>query len=140
MIDVDALTEQLLTVLRTIPELTVYDNRVPDNVPMSGIYIRPYVVLFSGLGGDLGERERSLSLLADPTVLSWQPQTTVAGPNASSCRQAAQAVTAKLTNLPLGTGWLIPNAEAFQADKPISDTQVTPAREFLPLHWRLITT
>lgn len=140
MVDANSLNEQLLAALRTIPDLgtRIYDSLVPDAVPMSGIYIKPYVVVFSGLGADL-PMERDLSGRADVTVLDWAPQTTVVGPSASACRQAAQAVAAKLTNLRLGSGYLLPDADAFRVEKPITDSQVTPARVFLPLHWRLLT-
>lgn len=140
MPDEDALTQALKALLQTIPglETNVYVGTVPEKLPMDGVYIRPYVVIFAGIGSDLPE-ERDLSLLADTTVVDWAPQTTVVGASATACQQLARAVKEKLTNRYLGTGWLLPDADAFRVAKPITDSQVTPARAFMPLNWRLLT-
>lgn len=142
MVDPNVLADLLLAKLRTLPDIgaRVYDGIVPAKVPTdpSGQYIRPYIAVFAGLGSDLPE-ERDLSGLVDTTVLDWAPQTTVVGPEARTCRQAAQAVVAALTNFPIGGGFLMPDADAFRVATPLTDTQVTPARAYLPLQWRLIT-
>ncbi|MFF5791131.1 hypothetical protein ACFY5D_03690 [Paeniglutamicibacter sp. NPDC012692] len=142
MVDPNALTDLLLAKLRSLPDIgaRVYDGIVPAKVPTdpSGQYIRPYVAVFSGLGSDL-PGERDLTGLVDVTVLDWAPQTTVVGPDARSCRQAAQQVAAALTNLPMGSKFLMPDADAFRVTKPLTDSQVTPARAYLPLQWRLTT-
>lgn len=142
MVDPNTLADLLLAKLRTLPDIgaRVYDGSVPAKVPTdpSGQYIRPYIAVFAGLGADL-PAERDLSGLVDTTVLDWSPQVTVVGPDARICRIAAQQVTAALTNLPIGGGWLMPDPDAFRVTTPITDSQVTPARAFLPLQWRLIT-
>lgn len=140
MVDPNTLADLLLAKLRSLPDIgaRVYDGIVPESLPMAGAYIRPYVAVFAGLGADL-PAERDLTGLVDTSVLDWSPQTTVVGPDARICRLAAQQVTAALTNLPLGVGFLKPDPDAFRVTRPLPDTQVTPARAYLPLQWRLIT-
>lgn len=140
MVDPNALADLLLAKLRSLPDIgaRVYDGIVPAKVPMAGDYIRPYIAVFAGLGSDL-PAERDLTGLVDTTVIDWNPQTTVVGPDARTCRLAAQQVTATLTNFAIGGGYLMPDADAFRVTRPLTDTQVTPARAYLPLPWRLIT-
>jgi len=142
VVDPNTLADLLLAKLRSLPDIgaRVYDGIVPTKVPTDagGIYIRPYIAFFAGLGSDL-PAERDLTGLVDTSVLDWSPQVTVVGPDARICRLAAQQVTAALTNLPIGGGYLMPDADAFRVTRPLTDTQVTPARAYLPLPWRLIT-
>lgn len=140
MVDPNVLADLLLAKLRSLPDIgaRVYDGIVPESLPMAGGFIRPYIAFFAGLGSDL-PAERDLTGLVDATVIDWAPQTTVVGPDARICRLAAQQVTAALTNLPIGGGFLMPDADAFRVTRPLTDTQVTPARAYLPLPWRLIT-
>lgn len=140
MVDPNNLHTQLMAMLRILPDVgaRIYDGYVPESVPMAGAYIRPYAVVFSGLGSDLPE-ERDLSRLTDTTVLDWAPQITAVGPDPSTCRQVAQQIRTALTNKPMGGGWLQPDTDAFRINVPLKDTEVTPARFFLPLPWRLTT-
>lgn len=140
MVDLNVLDVLVLAKLRSLPDIgaRVYDGLVPESLPMAGGYIRPYIVFHSGLAGDL-PGERDLTGLFDTSVADWAPQTTVVGPDAGTCRAASRQVAAALTNLSIGSGWLMPDADAFRVTKPQMDTQVTPARAFLPLFWRLIT-
>jgi hypothetical protein len=142
VVDPNVLADLLLAKLRSLPDIgaRVYDGLIPTKVPTdaSGIYIRPYIAFHAGLGADL-PAERDLTGLVDTTVLDWAPLTTVVGPDARICRLASQQVTAALTNLRLGGGRLMPDPDAFRVTKPLSDSQVTPARAYLPLQWRLIT-
>lgn len=85
------------------------------------------------------EELRDLTGLTDVSVLDWAPQANVAAATATQCRQAAQQIRAALTNTWLGGGWLQPDPDAFRITSPILDTQVTPARFYLPLQWRLTT-
>lgn len=139
--DPNILHALLLTALRALPDIgeRIYDGIVPDSVPTAGGYIRPYAVVFTGLGSDLPE-ERDLTRLTDTGVLDWAPQINVAAADATTCRRAAQQVRAALTNLPLGSGWLMPDPDGFRINTPLKDSGVTPARMYLPLPWRLTTT
>lgn len=140
MVDPNTLADLLLAKLRSLPDIgaRVYDGQVPERVPEAGGYIRPYIAFHAGLAADL-PAERDLSGLVDLTVADWSAQTTVVGPDAGICRRAAQQVATALTNLPIGGGWLMPDPDAFRVTKPLTDNQVTPARLYLPLQWRLIT-
>lgn len=139
--DATQLNEQLLATLRKIPGLggQVFDGDVPTKLPTDGAgYIRPYVVVFSGITTDL-PTERDLTRLADTAVHDWSPQTTCVGPTPAHARDVAVAVKAALTNTRVGNHWLLPDTDAFRVSVPIRDNQVTPARFFLPLTWRLTT-
>lgn len=129
----------VLTALRILPGVTVYDGYVPDKVPVDRAgYILPYVVLFAGVGDEIPERD--LSGRVDMGGLRWDPQTTTVGANADICARVAQDVRRTLTNLPLGTHCLLPNPDGFKQSAPIRDTTITPARFMLPAPWRLDTT
>lgn len=132
----------VLTALGAITGLTggVYDGQVPDAIPSDGKWVRPYAVLWAGAGGDI-PTERDLTGLADVGTLDWRPQVTVVGASASVCRQASTAVLTALSNLSIpGGGWLIPDADINTQLVPIPDNTVTPARVFLPLRFRAVTT
>jgi len=94
--------------------------------------------VFSGLTTDLPE-ERDLTRLADTTVHDWAPQTTCVGPTPGHARDVAVAVAKALTNARIGNHWLLPDPDGFRTATPLIDNQVTPARFFLPLPWRLTT-
>lgn len=119
---------------------TVYDGWVPNKVPTdSAGNILPYVVIFAGAGTDLPE-ERDYTNLADLTVMALSLQTTFVAASPAACRDYAAQGYSRLLNLPIGTGWLKPDAEAFNTPVPLLDDQVTPARFYMPLRWRLTTT
>lgn len=132
---------KLLAALRSVAGLTggVYDGLVPDAIPADGKWVRPYAVLWAGAGGDV-PIQRDLTGLADLGVSDWRPQVTVVGSNAGACRDAAAAVLAKLANLSIGNGYLKPDSTFNVQLAPIPDTTTTPARCFLPLQFRLLTT
>lgn len=141
MIDPNALHEALMTRLKALPGVgeRVHDGYVPDKLPESPPgFVRPYLVVHSGLGSDL-PGERDLTGLTDVTVLDWASQITCVGATPTIARQVAQQVRVALTNLPMGGGWLGPDPDAFRVKVPIHDDQASPARFFLPLPWRLIT-
>lgn len=118
-------------------DLGFYDGHVPEKVPETDGYIDPYVVLFAGLGDNPLEPTACRTHSTDTVI--WDFQTTVAAATADLCRQAGNAVKASLTNLPAGTGRVIPNPDGFNQQAPILDTQTTPARLMLPLQWRITT-
>lgn len=126
--------------LQALPDIgqRIYDGYVPKAVPEAGGFIRPYVVLFSGIGSDLPE-ERNLTKLADPTVLDLTVQTQCVAPTPGQCRQIGHQVRSALLNMRVGGGWLLPDT-GFTAPEPLADTTITPARFFLPIRWRLLTT
>lgn len=133
----------VLAVLRGLPGLTggVHDGQVPDKVPTdsTGKYVKPYAVLWAGMGDDI-PAERDLTGLAAADVLDWRPQVTVVAANASICRDASRDVLATLRNLHVGGGWLIPDADYNRQLTPIPDNTVTPVRHYMPLRFRLVTT
>lgn len=134
-------TQTVLDTLKKIPGLTggVYDGDVPDHIPSDGKWIKPYVAVWAGVGGDI-PLQRDLTNLVDPHGLDWRPRITVVGATAAVCRDASQAVRAALLNLPIGPGYLKPDDDLNRQLTPISDHTVTPARFYLPLQFRLITT
>lgn len=130
---------KIRTQIQGLAGLTVFDGQVPSKVPTdAGGYILPYVAIFAGIGEDLPE-ERSLTQLVDMDVLDWRFQTTCVGASANIAMSVAHSVRLALSNLPVGGGFVKPDTDGFTAGVPLSDNQVTPARFFLPLMWRLIT-
>ncbi|MET4059949.1 hypothetical protein ABIB35_001494 [Arthrobacter sp. UYP6] len=139
MADALPLRAAVLAALRSIRGITVYDGYVPDKVPVDAAqYILPYVVFFGGVGDEIPERD--LSARVDLGGLRWDIQTTSVGANPDICASVAQTVRRTLTNLPLGTHYLLPNPDGFKQETPIRDTTITPARFMLPAPWRLDTT
>ena len=140
--DPTQLHNELMATLQAIPALggRIYDGYTPDKLPTdSAGYILPYVLVFSGLSADL-PGERDLTGLVDVSVHDWAPQTNCVGPTPSHSRSCAQVVAAALTNTRIGNHWLKTDPDAFRVATPLIDNQVTPARFYLPLQWRLTTT
>lgn len=139
--DPNVLHARYIALLRALPDVgqRIYDGYVPASVPEVAGRIRPYIVVWSGIGSDL-PLERDLTGLTDTGVLDWAPQTNVVAADPSTCRIVAQQARSALTNQPIGSGWLMPDPDGFRINVPIQDNQVTPARFFLPLPWRLTTT
>lgn len=137
MNDPSAHVNAILAALRTIPGITVYDGFVPASVPTDGAYIKPYIVLWAGTGDDPGELTACGTWDGDTLILDFQ--TTAVGASAEVCRAVSTAATAKLANLPVGTGKVRRNPDGFNQATPILDTQTSPARLMLPQQWRLIT-
>lgn len=119
----------------------IFDGLVPTTLPKDANgYVKPYVVVFAGTGADL-EAERSYTREVDMDVLDWPFQTTVAAADSISCMRLAHDVRLALTNLPVQSGFVKPDGYSLTgADKPQLDNQVTPARFYMPLQWRLTTT
>jgi hypothetical protein len=118
-------------------DLGFHDGFVPEDLPETGGYIDPYVVLWGGIGDNPFEPTACGTHSTDTLV--WDFQTTVVAASASACRQAAQAVKASLVNLVVGTGKVRPNPDGYNQQSPILDTQTIPARFMLPLQWRITT-
>jgi hypothetical protein len=117
----------------------VFDTQVPKTLPTdSSGAIRPYVVTFSGTPTDI-PIERSLTQLADLDLADFRFQTNCVGPTGQHARDLADMVRLALTNLPIGAGFVKPDPDGFSSNV-IPDNQVTPARFFMPLMWRLTTT
>lgn len=117
----------------------VYDSQVPTTLPKDASgFIRPYVVIFAGTANDIPE-ERDLTNLADLGISDFRFQTNCAGPTGTHARDLADVVRAALTNLPLGAGFIKPDPDGFRTNV-LPDNQVTPARFYMPLMWRLTTT
>lgn len=119
----------------------IFDGFVPTTLPKDASgYIKPYVVIFAGTGSDIAA-ERDSTGQVDMDVLDWPFQTTVAAADALSCMRLAHDVRLALTNLPVQAGFVKPDGySATGGDRPLLDNQVTPARFYMPLMWRLTTT
>lgn len=136
--DLIAYRARIVAELRKVPGLTVYDGEVPDTVPTdSAGFIRPYTVLFATDGDPIDERDMSGAL--DLTAARWDFQTTTVAATAGICSQAGYLVRLALTNLPVGTGLVLPSPQDYGV-APIKDTNISPARYFIPRMWRLETT
>jgi len=117
----------------------VFDTHVPDVLPKDAMgFIRPYVVMFAGTTLDL-PGERSLTQLPDLDVADFRFQTNCAGPTGQHARELAYQVTLALSGLAIGAGFIKPDPDAFRTEV-LKDDQVTPARFYMPLMWRLTTT
>lgn len=119
----------------------IFDGVVPTTLPKDANgFIKPYVVVFAGTGTDI-ESERDLTGKVDMDILDWPFQTTVVAADAISCMRLAHDVRLALSNLTVLAGRVKPDAYSTTGnDKPQLDNQVTPARFFMPLMWRLTTT
>lgn len=137
MADDVALMEEITALLKTLPEVTIYDGIVPEKLPTDGVYIRPYVVLWAGVGGDPREVASSGEGSSDSTILDFQ--TTAVGATSTVCRQVAQALKKLLGNARIGTGRIRMNPDGLVAGAPIPDTSESPAVFMLPVQWRLIS-
>lgn len=137
MAEVAPLAEAILTKLKDITGITVYDGHVPKAVPEAGGFILPYAVLWLGTGDNPNEPTSCGTHNTDTLVLDFQ--VTVVASNTPAVRAVAEAVKQSLTNLAAGKGRIKPNPDGFNQQAPILDTQTTPARFMLPLQWRLIT-
>jgi hypothetical protein len=124
--------------LTALPGVSVFDGQVPAKVPAdSAGFVLPYVAIYAGAGNDL-EAERDSTGLVDTGVLDMPFQTTCVGASALTCLAVARDVRRALANHPVGAGFIKP--AGFDTQVPIPDNQVTPARFYLPLQWRLTTT
>lgn len=133
------LYQQTISALKTIPGLTIFEGQVSGKVPTDASgYVLPYVAVYAGPGSHL-ESETEYSQTIDLGSLDWRAQTICVGATATIAMQVAHDVRLKLTNLPVGTGWLRPDETAFLTPAPIPDNGTNPVRFFLPLPWRLIT-
>ena len=140
LLDEILLKDQVDVALRAIPNLQgrVYVGFAPEKVPEINGFVLPYVVLFAGLAGDL-PLERCLAGEVDLQVLDWSPQVNCVGPDADQALAVAVDVKKALTGLRVGNHWLKPDVDAMRVSRPVLDTQVTPARFFLPVNMNVIT-
>lgn len=137
MVDVGTLVPSVTAALEALPGLTVHDGYVPKELPETGGYVDPYIVLWAGLGDNPPESTACGTQGTDSLI--WDFQTTAVGATPDICRAVATAITGALTNLRVGTGRIRRNPDGFNQATPILDTQTSPARFMLPLQWRLIT-
>jgi hypothetical protein len=128
-----------VTALARLGEGLVFDGAVTKAIPTdaSGA-IKPYVVFSAGTGDVVGDE----ALCGTPSwdAVDWRFQTRCFGPTADHTRRLAWDVTQALTGLRIRDGLVKPDQDSFRVDGPLLDPGVTPARFFLPLSWRLITT
>lgn len=124
--------------LRTIPGVTVYDGYVPSELPTDASgYVLPYIVIWFGVGQNPAELPLSGLHGTDSLVLDFQ--TTTVGSTPAICRAVTGPAKTALTNLRAGTGVIRPNPDSFNQQSPILDSNISPARFYLPSQWRLHT-
>lgn len=131
---------ELMATLKGITALggRIYDGTIPAKLPTDGAgYVLPYVLVFSGITADIGDPD--LTGRTDTLVHDYAPQTNCVGPTPGHSRICAEMVQAALTNTRIGNHPLKPDTDAFRVAVPLPDNQVTPARFFLPLQWRVTT-
>lgn len=130
----------ILQILASIEALDgrVYDGYVPDAIPKDDAgFPLPYVVLFAGAGNYPDEPLVDGSIGADGLIFDFQ--TTAVGPLTGHAVAVASMVRATLINTRVGRGRIKPSPDGFNQQAPIRDTNITPARFFLPQQWRLQT-
>lgn len=137
MVDPHSLMKQIVTVLKTLPDITVYDGIVPVTLPQDGQYIRPYIVVWAGIGDEPEEVTAQGTKSYDSIILDFQ--TTAIGASSDTCRQVAQVMKGALANIRMGTGRIRTNPDGFNQQNPIPDTSESPAVFMLPIQWRLLT-
>lgn len=135
----DQVATPILTALRTIPGITVFDGHVPEKVPTDGAgFVRPYLALY--LGGPVGDPDATTVCGAyDTDSTSHTFQTTVVGASAQHVRAVAAETVGALVNLRIGPGRVRPVWEQQAAAVPLLDPATSPARYFLPLQWAITT-
>lgn len=137
MIDPSTIVVEITQLIEERTGLSVYDGNVPSKVPESGGYIDPYVILWAGSGGDVGEVTADGMQVDDITVFDFQ--TTAVGAEPSIARSVGHGVNRALTNARVQSGRVRPSPDGFSTDRTIPDTTVAPSRHILPAQWRLIT-
>ncbi|MCP3426026.1 hypothetical protein NBM05_08425 [Rothia sp. AR01] len=134
----DEARERLHRALRGIDgRLPVYTGTVDRAVPThpSG-RIRPYVCLWVSQGAADPAME-ALDALAATGARRLRIHTQLVGADAANVHWLADRVGPALTNLRVGDHVVKPDAEQHAHAFIITDTGVTPPRQYLPLLWTL---
>lgn len=133
----EALAESLRSALPEV--VSVYTGRVPDRVPTyrDGA-IKPYIGLWvsNSVGDPL---MKALDSLSPVDAVRVTVQTQIVAATEPDVYETADLVTSALTNLKIGGGFLLPDADQHANAYPIWDDTTTPAIPYLPLLWRLET-
>lgn len=124
-----------LALLRAIPNMTVFDGDVPTTLPRDGAgRVYPYTVLWPSAGFRPNDIADDLAGTPDET-LEWPVQVTVASGDVMWTLGAVRVVRAALAG-----AWLTPRTgrlrEEPAAPSITRDTDVTPARFYVPLLFR----
>lgn len=125
--------------LAPLGEGLVFDGLADKAIPVdrSGA-IRPYVVLGAGIGSPIPDQP--LCGVPSWDAIDWRFETRCFGPTADHVRRLAWDLTLALSGFRVADGLVKPDDDAFRIDAPIADPGIVPARFFLPLPWRLVTT
>lgn len=121
------------------PVVTVYTGRVPSQVPTyRDGSIKPYIGLWvsNSVGDPL---MTALDSLAPTDAVRVTVQTQIVAATEPDLYETAGLVTQALTNLRVGRGVLLPDADQHANAYPLWDDTTTPAIPYLPLLWRLQT-
>lgn len=133
----ETLAESLRSALP--PVVSVYTGRVPSKVPTyrDGT-IKPYVGLWvsNSVGDPL---MKALDSLSPMDAVRVTVQTQIVAATELDVYETADLVTKALTNLRVGRGVLLPDADQHANSYPLWDETTTPAIPYLPLLWRLET-
>lgn len=133
----EALAESLRAALPSV--VTVYTGRVPSRVPTyrDGA-IKPYVGLWvsNSVGDPL---MKALDSLSPMDAVRVTVQTQIVAATEPDVYETADLVTGALTNLKIGGGIVLPDADQHANAYPLWDDTTTPAIPYLPLLWRLET-
>lgn len=133
----EALAESLRAALPEV--VTVYTGRVPSRVPTyRDGSIKPYVGLWvsNSVGDPL---MMALDSLSPTDAVRVTVQTQIVAATESDVYETADLVTQALTNLKIGGGIVLPDADQHANSYPLWDDNTTPAIPYLPLLWRLET-
>jgi hypothetical protein len=135
------LTDAVLVLLRTLPDVTVYDGEVDPEPPViddGTNRILPYAVVYATPGQP---RIEELSLVA-PTDLDWTVQVTVAGGYQPDTLQAIHRVRLLLEGRAMTVAGTSCGMLA-QVNNPgpiTRDDDIQPPRFYSPLAYQLIAT
>lgn len=133
---IDALEERLAGMHDNV---SVYVGDVFGPVPTyENGTVKPYVGLWVGGNAD-DEYSRPLDALANTDATLLRVQTQCVGRDRRSCDALADLVSATLTNFRVGSKPVLPDSEQQRAAYPQTDSEVTPARVYKALVWRLDT-
>lgn len=132
-----AVYQRVRDLLGTIPALgqRIYVGHVPDTLPTVNDYVLPYAVVWPGAGTP--ERDDPAARVVDSTGQRYPFTTTLAGADALTVLQGIGEVKRALTGARVGDGQIVPDPYQQEAQTVQVDTDVSPARSFLPLVWHL---
>ncbi|VXA92432.1 hypothetical protein [Citricoccus sp. K5] len=129
--------EALIKTVRSFGPTRVDTGKVPAGITTVGGHILPYCVLWPGAGSPYDQEPVAGG--PDLQGQEFRFNTTVAATETWAVLGATGELKAALTGARVGSGIIRP-ALSQQAATVLTDTDISPARPFLPLSWTLTTT